>query len=240
MILITWNSGGISSDMSYLGFNYFLVVFRFPLGFLALYVPIIALIASSHRSIQTRAQIQLNIEQNLFANKYKHIEEFEKYYKNNIVIKGHGNLTINNIRNCYNRLFKNSSIGKYNIDASIYNVIQTNYIKIYDSIEKFNQQGNTPLQIMNDMYFYADNIGRTCFLDFNLPKPNLTLSIELLSFLNALTSRSKQLIQLLEFGDDSQYIDALNNVAHMNLAVVPKACDIENGGLVYPLFDPLN
>ena len=42
-----------------------------------------ALLAANHRSEQTKAQISSNAQQNLFANFYKHIEEFEKYIDTN-------------------------------------------------------------------------------------------------------------------------------------------------------------
>lgn len=66
-------------DLSYIGFNHFLVVFRFPLGILAIIIPVIALLAANHRSEQTKEQIKVTNEQNIFSNYYKHIDEFSKY-----------------------------------------------------------------------------------------------------------------------------------------------------------------
>lgn len=66
-------------DPSANGFNYFVVVFKVPLGILALIIPIVALLAANHRSEQTKEQIRVTGVQNNFANFYKHMEEFDKY-----------------------------------------------------------------------------------------------------------------------------------------------------------------
>ncbi|WP_333004910.1 hypothetical protein [Vibrio coralliilyticus] len=66
-------------DPTYKGFNNALVIFKTPLSFLALIIPIGAVFAANHRSEQTKHQIALSHKQNLFVNYYKHIEEFEKF-----------------------------------------------------------------------------------------------------------------------------------------------------------------
>lgn len=66
-------------DLTYLGFNNLLEYFKVPLGFLALIIPVGAVYAANHRSEQTKKQIYLTHQQNLFTNYYKHIEEFEKF-----------------------------------------------------------------------------------------------------------------------------------------------------------------
>lgn len=69
----------IAWDFSADGFNYFISTFRFPIAILALIIPIIALLAASHRSEQTKEQIRAANQQNIFTNYYKHLEEFKKY-----------------------------------------------------------------------------------------------------------------------------------------------------------------
>jgi hypothetical protein len=64
------------------GFNYFATTFKVPLGVLALMIPIGAVYAANHRSVQTKDQIKATLEQNKFTNYYKHKEEFEKYVTN--------------------------------------------------------------------------------------------------------------------------------------------------------------
>ncbi|EHZ2645127.1 hypothetical protein V4U24_001146 [Vibrio parahaemolyticus] len=67
-------------DFSSNGFNTFIETFRFPLGVLAAYIPILGIIGINHRSVQTLKQIELAANQNNFSNYYKHLEEFEKYW----------------------------------------------------------------------------------------------------------------------------------------------------------------
>ena len=63
-------------------FNQFILDFRFPIGILALMIPIGALFAAEHRSKLTIAQIKSAESQNNFSNYFKHIEEFKKYIEN--------------------------------------------------------------------------------------------------------------------------------------------------------------
>ncbi|EGQ7857877.1 hypothetical protein H9W03_002885 [Vibrio parahaemolyticus] len=99
------------------GFNYFLSSFRFPLGILALIIPIVALLAANHRSEQTKEQIRVTNMQNVFSNHYKHIEEFKKY------IDG---LKINSmndvrIRKLHKKMFPRSFEGIHSIDSGLAN-----------------------------------------------------------------------------------------------------------------------
>jgi hypothetical protein len=66
-------------DLSADGFSGFIDIFKFPLSLLALIIPIVVLLASNHRSEQTKKQIEIATSQNIFQNHYKHIEEFSKY-----------------------------------------------------------------------------------------------------------------------------------------------------------------
>ncbi|GEM_PF-2482534 len=64
-------------------FNYFVIVFKVPLGILALIIPIGAVYAANHRSAISIEQMRLSREQNKFSNYYKHKEEFSAFIKNN-------------------------------------------------------------------------------------------------------------------------------------------------------------
>ncbi|WP_311064063.1 hypothetical protein [Halomonas sp. DWK9] len=90
----------------YEGVNGFLVIFKLPLGILALLFPAIALVAASHRSEQTKRQIVISESQNNFANYYKHLEEFEKLVELLIVKFSLSHL---NYRELYRTLFPNNS-----------------------------------------------------------------------------------------------------------------------------------
>lgn len=75
------------------GLSTMATLYRIPAAFFTLTIPFFALMAASHRSEQTKqqmkltraqiartdSQIQITAVQNVFANHYKHVEEFEKY-----------------------------------------------------------------------------------------------------------------------------------------------------------------
>lgn len=114
-------STNLAFDFTADGFSEFLSIFRFPLGVMALLIPIMALYATNHRSVQQKQQIQLAGEQNNFVNYYKHLEEFQKHYSEfwmdfYILVMRPG-LTPKN----YHRLFyRDSRVGNYQIEKAFY------------------------------------------------------------------------------------------------------------------------
>lgn len=128
-------STNLTFDFSADGFNTFLKYFQFPLGIVALLIPIMAIYATNHRSVQQKRQIQLASTQNEFANYYKHLEEFQKYYDDcwlrfQWIQMRHGIKPKN-----YHRLFyKNARFGDYQVDAPFYE----KQLKLLESIiDKF-------------------------------------------------------------------------------------------------------
>lgn len=108
-------------DLTADGFSEFLSIFRFPLGVMALLIPIMALYATNHRSVQQKQQIQLAGEQNNFINYYKHLEEFQKHYSefwmDFFILVMRPGLTAKN----YHKLFyRDSRLGNYQIDQAFY------------------------------------------------------------------------------------------------------------------------
>lgn len=93
------------------GFNRFLTDFKLPIGFLAMLIPVMALLATNHRSEQTREQIRVAESQNVFANYYKHMEEFERYYK----FDPETQCSID-ARYIYSKVFSGSHRGDYSCD----------------------------------------------------------------------------------------------------------------------------
>lgn len=112
-VIIILNSE-LDSDFSYRGFNYFVDVFKVPLATLALLIPAVALLAANHRSEQTREQILTAQSQNNFSNYYKHVEEFEKFCKNNETEK----IKVINVRSLHDIIFEDAKNGDY--ECSIY------------------------------------------------------------------------------------------------------------------------
>lgn len=74
----------LKADFTPSGFDFFLSTFKFPLSIAALHIPSLALLASLHRSEQTKRQIELTDSQNIFSNYYRHLEEFKKHMENDV------------------------------------------------------------------------------------------------------------------------------------------------------------
>ncbi|MGJ3255516.1 MAG: hypothetical protein ACFE0K_04260 [Alcanivorax sp.] len=108
-------------NLSYHGFNKLIEVYRFPLGVLALLIPIIAVLGVNHRSEQTRVQIKITSSQNNFSNHFKHLEEFIKYYDSHL----DGMVTDLSPRELHFHLFPRSRNGDYTIHEDISESIET-------------------------------------------------------------------------------------------------------------------
>lgn len=126
-VIILANSE-LTQDLSYNGFNFFLSAFRFPLGVLALIIPVVAVLAANHRSEQTKEQIKVTNLQNIFSNHYKHIEEFKKYVESLEIEK----MDDIQIRRMHKKLFPLSHEGHHDIDKELINEL----IKTCHSIEE--------------------------------------------------------------------------------------------------------
>jgi hypothetical protein len=105
----------LSFDFSYKGFNNAILIFKFPLGFLATLIPLIALMNANHRSEQTKAQILYTESQATFSNYYKHIEEFEKYIDTHL----ENRVSISSKRDLHYKLYPNARQGDFNIDDEV-------------------------------------------------------------------------------------------------------------------------
>jgi hypothetical protein len=57
----------------------FLKLHKLPLGVLASLIPLLALVAANHRSVQSAANLRAQLANNAFTNYYKHLEEFQAF-----------------------------------------------------------------------------------------------------------------------------------------------------------------
>lgn len=113
-------------DFSADGFSGFIDIFKFPLSLLALIIPIVVLLASNHRSEQTKKQIEISMIQNIFQNHYKHIEEFSKYINqvSDIEVKP---MVIHRL------IFPKAVTGTYDSSANVINEYKS---FVFDSLRK--------------------------------------------------------------------------------------------------------
>ncbi|PTP02661.1 hypothetical protein CWN85_08705 [Vibrio splendidus] len=135
-ILIVVNSD-LTRDLSYNGFNFFLSAFRFPLGILAMIIPIVAVLAANHRSEQTKEQIRVTNIQNTFSNHYKHIEEFKKYVEE-LALEPMDDMRI---RRMHKKIFPLSHKGSHAIDSKLIHDFGTEC----QNIEKYLKHINQPM-----------------------------------------------------------------------------------------------
>ncbi|WP_441258187.1 hypothetical protein ACS18Q_18515 [Vibrio sp. Vf1514] len=128
--LIIYTQTGLEFRFDYEGFNNLLNIFKVPLGFSALIIPIVALLAANHRSEQTKKQIEVTNKQNCFSNHYKHLEEFEKYFKK--YEKVDECMSTLDSRHMHGLIFPKSLEGELTISDNYLNVFDF----IYDTLEK--------------------------------------------------------------------------------------------------------
>lgn len=128
LVTIIATNTAIKWDLSANGFNYALEVFKFPLGVLALLIPLMAIFAAAHRSEQIKKQIEVTADQNRFANYYKHKEEFVKFI-NNL----DSQLTNKDIYRMHKAYFDGIEKFTTHVDQVIYEDIKN----IYDDLEAY-------------------------------------------------------------------------------------------------------
>lgn len=142
------------------GFNYAAEKFRVPLAIATLSIPFLALVAATHRSEQTRKQmeltrqqiektthqIQITANQNNFTNYYKHIEEFEKYCEK---IKRE-NYDLKSSRKLHTQLFITARSGDYKINGSTLLNFKEHIEEIVRISEKFNRVNLSITEIQSD------------------------------------------------------------------------------------------
>ena len=140
-------------DLSANGFNHFIFLFRFPLGILAMIIPIVALLAANHRSEQTKEQIKATGLQNNFSNYYKHLEEFVKYSQANIK-------DINDLdfRLIHKKIYPNSQEGDYEICRELFQSLELSSTLLSEISDKYPKDFNEGIpQPDNEKYIRLVN-----------------------------------------------------------------------------------
>lgn len=112
----------LTGDATYNGFNHAITVFKFPIGVLATLIPIIALLATNHRSEQTKEQIKLALDNNNFTNYFKHLSEFESYIEKH---KTKSDIKFKSLRNLHKLIFPQSKKGNFRVSGELISEITT-------------------------------------------------------------------------------------------------------------------
>lgn len=111
-VLIEWHARSAPCSTAAC-FHNFLTLFKFPLGLASLAIPLGALAASYHRSIQTSYQISLQRAQNNFSSYFYHLEKFEQFYHSKYGQQA--GIDAENLRYIHDKLFPNARSGNYEI-----------------------------------------------------------------------------------------------------------------------------
>ncbi|EJR0950526.1 hypothetical protein NYG22_001961 [Vibrio alginolyticus] len=132
-------------DLSYVGWNNFITYFKVPLGTLATLIPLGAIYATHHRSIQTleqmkqtNMQLKMTASQNEFSNYYKHLEEFEKYCKEHC-----GESVYKHRRNFYHLLFHNSKELKYSANTDFIEFVSDSLLVTINQLKENSKNKHT-------------------------------------------------------------------------------------------------
>lgn len=146
--------GNYYIDWSPEGFRFFLSEFAFPISILAIIIPTTALIATMHRSSQLSTQINLLMQQNNFANYYKHYEMFKSYYTE--LCNDNDILNKKKCDKIYRRLFPNSKKGDFYVDKKLLKSINKLSKEYLDVLERLNK--NEEITYFEFILFSSDII----------------------------------------------------------------------------------
>jgi len=119
-------------------FNNFFSLFKFQLGVMGIAIPLGALVASHHRSIQAAQQIKTQLRQNTFSNYIDHRQLFEQFFRDNNPLR-FKEVKNHQIWELYQIIFPNSAHGdltpNVRIDDFLYELADS-YCEISKHIEK--------------------------------------------------------------------------------------------------------
>ncbi|MFJ5442666.1 hypothetical protein [Pectobacterium sp. CHL-2024] len=168
-------------DFSSAGYAKFLSIFSLPIGVLSLSIPLVAIVAHIHRTIQTEVEIELINQKNVserFHSHQKYVTESLSFIKGNkIQIRGYDiKLEISDPYSLYRDFFPNSSPDNgiildtkesyaLNIIVSLSD-INKNLEKTYDYINK-NKEVNVNILAMNLLEVILDMSNIKRFLSIN-------------------------------------------------------------------------
>lgn len=162
-LLIAYNLRELPFDLSGDGFNKFAIYYKVPAAFAAIGFTIVGLCAANHRSGQSRAQMELTAKQNVFANHFKHVEEFEKYCKGrheNIhdafetevqkykkhslpeeIVALSGHVAPTHYRAVYKKIFPKSKEGNFDISDAYVESIDSFAVAMVEAFHNFTETG---------------------------------------------------------------------------------------------------
>lgn len=140
------------ASLDMVGFNGFIEMFKFPLGSIAFFGGLFAFYATNHRSEQQRRAMELAQKsmdltgaQNIFANHFKMIDEFEKYAEG---IKENNLVKIESLdkRGFYSIFYRESRSGAYKPSAAMIKPITSHLNSIFRRVLYLHNNNSASMQ----------------------------------------------------------------------------------------------
>lgn len=154
-ILIISNSN-LKLDLSYMGFNRFVDMFKVPLSILALAFPLIALVSTNHRSSQASETLKRNSFQQTFSNYFTHREEFLKVLS---ILENQLKISFNDKDSLYKKLFPKNNISCLELISSEEGSDQSalaHHAKQFENLVTFIRAGAPAKNLKQIQEFYRD------------------------------------------------------------------------------------
>lgn len=203
----------------------FLLDFRLPLLILALVFPLVALASANHRSDQTAENLEAQRGQNIFANYYKHLEEFERHAYSGVSDDAKQKMAINqlvNVRGLHRTTYPDAQHEAPRVAPSLKRALEENAQNVNDALRVLRRsnvnldRGNlaqTAERLVEECLEAVTKIDATMFSIFLLSGRAPDLRGDTLGANLKLTRRKAQHIkQMVEF-DTGQ--DAMDCSAHL-------------------------
>lgn len=163
-------------DFSSAGYTKFLSIFSLPIGVLSLSIPLVAIVAHIHRTIQTEKQINLIDQKNIsdrFYSHYKYImDSFSSIEMDNMKINGDTSkkIKISNINSLYHCFFPHSSPENGVItDGNLNHAteISKSFYDINEKIKELEDKTSNPDVILFDILIEVGLLSRKLNINTN-------------------------------------------------------------------------
>lgn len=219
----------------YKGVNGFLEAYKVPLGILALLFPVIALVAASHRSEQTKKQIIISESQNNFANYYKHVEEFGKLIEKS---KVKYSIKEQRVSFLYTRLFPSNTSMNFEFISHGTNggisFLETIDVIISSAVDSMSQiSSNDEVEVIGEKlkFFYSSVASVSMFVDFKIDNNSLNYAfISADPFMEVVKVAYKDDDPFYHFKKVVSFVNDLRFFCHLEDKVYIVECDSRIAG----------
>ncbi|KTG24638.1 hypothetical protein AWR38_03440 [Idiomarina sp. WRN-38] len=160
--VIIASHSNLITKLDYEGFNFFVKAYKVPIGVLASLIPVIALLAANHRSVQTKEQIRVTQSNNNFSNFFKHQQAFEEYTSSINPAKSR----ISNFKTLHKAIFPDARSGDLAVGSSYSESLEKLSSDISEGLSRLAQE--TPFEEKVDVVIELTEITRNFGLSISV------------------------------------------------------------------------